>query len=332
MRALALFSGGLDSVLAMKTIIDQNIEVIAVYIDTGFGGRSSKQAHLENLCRQIGAKLEILDVKQAYIDEVLFTPQYGYGKNFNPCIDCHGFMFKCTSKLLEKYEASFIISGEVLGQRPMSQNSDALKTVQKISEVDDLILRPLSAKLLAPSKPEIQGWVDREKLLDISGRCRSRQLAMAKDIGLENYEIPAGGCILTEIAFSDILKDFSKYEKLEIEDIDALKFGRHFRLPDEAKLIVGRNEEDNKKLENTNSKKFLKARIFEGIGPMALISRNATQNDRELAANMIATYGKTNFDENYQIMFYEDENNPTFTTGKKVASRNEFQKFLVVQI
>ena len=258
MKALALFSGGLDSVLAMKLIVDQGIEVIAVNINTGFSATTQRLSHMQNMCNQIGVKLEILDIKDQFLQEVLFNPKYGYGKNFNPCIDCHGFMFRYTCELLEKFDAKFMISGEVLAQRPMSQNKDALEKVKQLSKCANLIVRPLSAKLLPPSYPELQGWVDREKLLDISGRSRKRQLQLAKQIGLKDFEPPAGGCLLTEIQFCNKLKDFVKYDKLEVEDIDILKFGRHFRLSDGAKLIVGRNKEDNENLKATNSKKFLK--------------------------------------------------------------------------
>jgi tRNA-specific 2-thiouridylase len=262
LKALALFSGGLDSTLAMKLVIDQGIEVIAINVNTGFGSLHDRVSYMQSMCDQIGAKLEILDLKEEYLGEVLFEPKYGYGKNFNPCIDCHGFMFRHTAKLLEKYGASFMISGEVLGQRPMSQNKDALGIVQKLSENEDLVLRPLSAKLLPETKPEREGWIDREKLLDIWGRGRATQLEMATKIGLVDFEPPAGGCLLTDVQFSNRLRDFVANDTLEIEDIDTLKVGRQLRLPDGAKLIIGRNQEDNEKLEATNSKKYLKTKYF----------------------------------------------------------------------
>jgi tRNA-specific 2-thiouridylase len=301
MRALALFSGGLDSTLAMKVIIDQGIEVVAVNVNTGFGGTTDRLEHMQNMCDQIGAKLEVLDLKQAYLDEVLFEPKYGYGKNFNPCIDCHGFMFRHTSELLKKYDASFMISGEVVGQRPMSQNKDALQNVQKLSGVEDLIVRPMSAKLLPISKPEREGWVDREKLLDISGRGRQRQLELVKEIGLTDYEPPAGGCLLTEIQFSNRLKDFVEHDKMEITDIDTLKFGRQLRLPDGAKLIIGRHQEDNERLKQTNSDKYYKGRIVDATGPFVLLDKNVSEADKKLAADFIITYGKTELDKEYTV-------------------------------
>lgn len=168
-KALALFSGGLDSALAIKVVQEQGIEVIALnFVSHFFGGKNEKA---ESMAKQLGIKLEYIDFKKRHI-LVVEDPVYGRGKNMNPCIDCHSLMFKIAGELLEKYGASFVISGEVLGQRPMSQNSQALEKVKKLSGMEDLVLRPLSAKLLPPSKAEIMGWVDREKLLDINGRSR----------------------------------------------------------------------------------------------------------------------------------------------------------------
>ena len=324
MRALALFSGGLDSTLAMKVVADLGIEVIAVNVNTGFGGTTDRMEHMKNMCNHIGVKLEVLDLKQAYLDEVLFEPKYGYGKNFNPCIDCHGFMFRYTAKLLEKYNASFMISGEVVGQRPMSQNKEAMAKVEKLSLNEDLVLRPLSAKLLPPTKPELEGWIDREKLLDISGRGRSRQLQLAKEIGLENFEPPAGGCLLTDIQFSNRLRDFVNNDQLLITDIDTLKFGRHLRLPEGTKLIIGRNKEDNEHLEQTNSDKYLKGKIVNCTGPLALIEKTATTNDKELAAKFIVTYGKTEANTSYEVDFGEFK-----VSAIKLPSKESIQKYFV---
>lgn len=324
MRALALFSGGLDSTLAMKLIVDQGIEVIAINVNTGFGSTQDRLVHMQNMCDQVGAELEILDLREKYLDEVLFEPKYGYGKNFNPCIDCHGFMFRHSSALLKKYDASFVISGEVLGQRPMSQNKDALNKVKKLSEIDELIVRPMSAKLLPISKPEREAWVDRKKLLDISGRGRARQLELAKDIGLEDFELPAGGCLLTKIQFSNRMKDFVKHNTLEVDDINTLKFGRQLRLPDGAKLIIGRNQEDNKKLEKTHSKKYLKGKIVDAFGPYVLLDKNASEQDKLLAANSIITYGKTEPNKEYEIDFGELK-----IKGQRLASTDDIQQYLI---
>jgi len=326
MRALALFSGGLDSTLAMKLIIDQGIEVIAVNVNTGFGSTTDRRDYMQNICDQIGAKLEILDLREEYLDEVLFDPKYGYGKNFNPCIDCHGFMFRYTGKLLKKYNASFMISGEVVGQRPMSQRRDAMSTVKKLSDdCDDLIVRPLCAKLLEPTRPEIEGWIDREKLEDINGRSRNRQLKMVDELGLVDVEPPAGGCLLTEIQFSERIRDFVAHDSMEIDDINTLKAGRHLRLPDGAKLIIGRNQLDNDNLMKTNSQKYLKARTIGASGPFCLFQTNASTLDKKLAANIIVTYAKTDKNKSYTVDFGDFKED-----GIKFDTKEELQKYFIV--
>lgn len=289
MRAISLFSGGLDSTLAARVISEQGIEVIALHADIGFGGIGDKKEHLQKMAKQAKAKLKIVDVKQPYLDKVLFTPKYGYGKNFNPCIDCHGFMFSLAKQMMDELEASFLISGEVMGQRPMSQNKLALKSVVNISQTKDILLRPLSAKLMEPTLPERQGWIDRDKLFDLHGRGRSRQLELAKELGIVEYESPAGGCLLTDVGFSNRLKEFIQYDTLTVKDIDLLKAGRHIRLPEGAKLVVGRNKDDNEKLEQVNAESFVKI-TQNKTGPFALLQKDASSNDKTLAAKIVATY------------------------------------------
>jgi tRNA-specific 2-thiouridylase len=239
-------------------------------------------------------------------------------------------MFRHTGKLLEKFDADFMISGEVLGQRPMSQRKEALENVKKLSEQDDLIVRPLSAKLMAPSKPEREGWIDREKLLDIEGRNRQRQIELASKIGLEDFESPGGGCLLTEIQFSAKLRDFADHDNMEIEDIDTLKAGRHLRLPDGAKLIIGRNQEDNEKIKNTQSKKYFKAQIVDASGPLCLLQKDATQDDKDLAANLIITYGRTNLDQQYKVkLFTNDSDEISYLAGEKLPSKETIAQYFI---
>jgi len=306
-RALALFSGGLDSMLAIKLMVDQGIEVIALHIKIGFGGTKDVTEVMRERARIAGAELKIVDVREEYIKNILFDPVYGYGKNFNPCIDCHGYMFKIAKVMMRDMGASFIFTGEVIGQRPMSQRHDAMKQVAKLAEdkEEKLILRPMSAKLMEPTTPEIEEWVDREQLLDISGRSRERQLAMAEAYGWEDYESPGGGCLLTESHYSDRIKEFITFDTFAVEDIELLKFGRHFRLPDEAKLAVGRNKEDNEGLQAIESEKYLTIKL-PIAGPHSLLSVNATQNDKKLAAKLAITYAKSAADEMYDVVI-EDE-------------------------
>ncbi len=296
MRALSLFSGGLDSILSVKLIVDQGIEVIALHFDTGFGGTKVNQKHeyLRRVTDRLGVQLEILDIKEQFVSDVLFEPKYGYGKNFNPCIDCHANMFRWALRLLDRYDAKFVISGEVVGQRPMSQRVVALKQVEELSGGKDLILRPLSAKLLPPTLPEREGWVDREKLLGIEGRGRAVQLELARKWGITEYETPAGGCLLTDPHFGKKMKDIAKYDRkiFDVADIPLLKTGRHFRLPDGAKLILGRNEKENNFLMKAVNPKFIKMSPMDILGPDALLLKTASDSDKQLAAKIIITYSK----------------------------------------
>lgn len=307
MKCLALFSGGLDSMLSIKLITEQNIEVHALNIDIGFGGDSDKNALMEKRANLAGASFESINIREKYLKEVLFSPKYGYGKHFNPCIDCHGFMFKTALDLLTTYKADFVISGEVIGQRPMSQRKEALNQVKKIAN-SDLILRPLCAKLLPPTLPEIQGWVDRDKLLDISGRGRSRQLDLAKKFGFDDFESPAGGCPLTTEVMSNRIKDFIKFDKqMNANDFQILRFGRHLRLPDGAKLIIGRDESENNILKKLKSDKFQSVNILNLIGAFVLISKQASLKDQKLAAKLAAAYAKSKFDQIYQAQIGENK-------------------------
>ena len=324
MKAIALFSGGLDSTLAMKLIIDQGIDVIACNINTGFGATRDRREHMENMCRQVGAELRIVDIQSEYLQSVLFDPKHGYGKHFNPCIDCHAKMFEVAKRLMQEWGASFLISGEVLGQRPMSQNKDALSTVLNEANVEGLLLRPMSAKRLAPTIPETEGWVDRDKLEDIMGRSRDRQFELAAEFGLTDYESPGGGCLLTDENFSKKMRDFIAHDTFEIADIPVLKYGRHLRLPEGAKLVIGRNQEENAMLQEIDNGKFIHIRTVGIPGPRSMLSRRATPNDKALATRLILTYCKTSPEEEYTLD-YEGE----AVTGAPLDSKNEAAAYFI---
>ncbi|MGL5984733.1 MAG: 7-cyano-7-deazaguanine synthase, partial [Cetobacterium sp.] len=246
MKALALFSGGLDSALAIKIVKDQGIEVIALnFVSHFFGGKNEKA---ENMAKQLGVQLEYVNFSHIHT-EILKNPVHGRGKNMNPCIDCHALMFTTAGSLMEKFGASFIISGEVLGQRPMSQNYQALEKVKALSPgLENLIVRPLSAKLLPESEPERLGWVDRTKLLNIEGRSRKIQMELMDKFGIVDYPTPGGGCLLTDPGYSKKLKVLEQDGLLEDEYSNLfhlLKVGRFFRFEKGKYLIVGREESDN---------------------------------------------------------------------------------------
>ncbi|MGA9046765.1 argininosuccinate synthase domain-containing protein [Sulfuricurvum sp.] len=323
MKAIALFSGGLDSTLAMKLIIDQGIEVIACNINTGFGSTKDRLTHMKNMCEQVGAEFRSVDIRDEYIKEVLFTPKYGYGKNFNPCIDCHAKMFEVAKRKMEEWGASFLISGEVLGQRPMSQNRESLDKVLNLSNCDGLLLRPMSAKSLEPTLPEINGWVDREKLENISGRNRERQMELAEQFGLKDYEAPGGGCLLTDENFSNKIRDFIAHDTFEVADIPTLKYGRQLRLPEGAKLIIGRNAEDNAVLEAIENPKYIHLST-ELVGPHAMLSQNASNNDRVLAAKLVLAYCKAGFEGEQTLDF----GGVALSTVSDL-SRNDAQKYFI---
>lgn len=305
MKALALFSGGLDSMLAMKLITLQNIEVKALNINIGFGSTSDKSDIMRKRAAMVGADFEMIDVRNAYLQKVLFNPKYGYGKHFNPCIDCHAFMFKTALSMLESEKASFIITGEVLGQRPMSQRNDAMIKVKKLAlDEQNLILRPMCAKNLPPTKPEIEGWVDRQKLEDISGRSRKRQLELAVKFGLEDFESPGGGCLLTLESFAKKIRDFIEFDKdIQVNDAQLLKYGRHLRLPEGAKMIIGRNELENELLRSLKTQKYEVIGLKDLIGAYSLLSKNASVKDLELALKIALTYTKCQKNKSYELEF-----------------------------
>lgn len=320
MKAVALFSGGLDSTLAMKLIIEQGIEVIALNVNIGFGAVKSKKPHLENMCQQIGAKLRIADVQDKYVQEILFNAEHGYGKRFNPCVDCHGFMFRLAKKIMEEEGASFLISGEVLGQRPMSQNPRALSKVLEISDCDGLLLRPMCAQNMPETIPEKEGWVDRSKLLKLSGRSRTTQLELAEKFGLKDYETPGGGCLLTDESFALKIQDFADNDDFTAKDIPVIKHGRQMRLPNGAKLTVGRNQEDNEAMQAIENDKFFHVKTVGIPGPHSLLSKTADAEDKALAMSIILAYTKAEFGKEYELDIEGESLTSTPLESKEAAN------------
>lgn len=305
-RALALFSGGLDSALAIKTITNQGVEVIALnFVSHFFGGKNEKA---EAMAKQLGVKLEYVDFSEKHI-EMMKNPVYGRGKNMNPCIDCHALMFKFAGELLEKYDADFIISGEVLGQRPMSQNYQALEKVKGLSKLEDLIVRPLSAKLLPPSKAELDGLIDREQLFDIEGRSRKRQIELAEKFGLVDYPSPAGGCLLTDPGYSKRLKLIEEDGLLEEENFKVfhlLKKGRFFRFEKGKYLFVGRMKEDNDEIVKYKDIGTMFIRGKGVGGPYILGYGDLSQEEIEFAKNLFSRYCKLKGEKPIEIYLNEE--------------------------
>ncbi len=329
MKALSLFSGGLDSILSVKVVQDQGIDVLAIHFDTGFGGKNwdQKKEYLFRISQKYDIPLEIVDIREHYLEDVLFKPKYGYGKAFNPCIDCHGYMFFNAASLLKKYEGSFLISGEVVGQRPMSQRSEALKQVEELSGAKGLVLRPLSAKHLKITIPESRAWIDREQLLDIKGRSRHRQLELAKHYGITEHEAPAGGCLLTENSFGNKIKDFIKYQKMNVNDIDFFKLGRHLRLDTGAKLIMGKNRIENEHLMQMKYQdRYISLTPTEELpGPFCLLSKEATMEDKIRAGEILLSYTKAQTGETHPVIIGDEE-----IFIKLENDKTRFRKMIIV--
>lgn len=371
MKVLALFSGGLDSLIACKLLKDLGYDVIALHFNIGFGSNTDKQDYLHNATAQIGVPLKILDIKEQFFDEVLFAPKYGYGRFFNPCIDCHGNMFaQAFMYLASLNEPGFIISGEVLGQRPKSQRRDALAQVKTLvreiegdkrfdallgrgefsrrglfarvvegkidsthlggtgvesemdsmkngdldstgieknpRHLDDLILRPLCAKLMEPTWLERASIIDRERLLGLSGRGRAPQLEMAKSYGFRYYEKPGGGCLLTDLNIAKKLKDLSALRRLELNDTALIKQGRYLALDERTRLIIARNDVENARLDLAYTH-MDKITLLDCVGPIGFLSRGADCVLSSLAASITLGYGRAHAGMKYHVRVGDSE-------------------------
>jgi len=289
-KAVALFSGGLDSLLAVKLIQEQGIDVVAVCFTSPFFIRTEqKKQELKKTAKKHKFKIKFIELEKDYIN-LIKNPPHGYGKNINPCIDCHAFMLKKAKKHAENINADFIFTGEVLDERPMSQNKSSLRTVEKQAGLEGKLLRPLSAKLLSKTEAEKKDLVDREKLEAIKGRSRKPQFSLAKKFNIKDFETPSGGCLLTCKDYSDKLKDLFKHKKgTDLKDIRLLKFGRHFR-KGKNKIIVGRDEQDNKQLLKLKKKIDYKFEAKDIMGPITLLQGPKTKPVIRLAAQLTARY------------------------------------------
>jgi len=291
-KAIALFSGGLDSILAAKVILEQGIDVEGITFETPFFGAEKARG----AAQAIGLSLHVIDMTDIHLN-MLKAPRYGYGKNMNPCIDCHTLMLKTAGDRMASTGADFIFTGEVLGQRPMSQTKQSLYIVAKNSGYADFILRPLSARLLPETKPEREQKVDRSRLLDIQGRGRKVQIGMAEQYGIMNYAPPAGGCLLTDVHFSKRLRDlFNHQPDHAIRDIELLKHGRHFRIPGFGKIVIGRNQSDNQAIDELTQKTDTVFYAADKPGPTTLLPHSADVAAEPLlhvAAGLCALYSGT---------------------------------------
>lgn len=293
-HGIALFSSGLDSTLAILLILRQEIEVTALTFMTHFGcnlyDSSSCVQDPTSLANRFGFAVKMMHLGHEFI-EIVRNPKHGHGKNMNPCIDCRILMLKEAKKYMEMVQADFVFTGEVVGQRPMSQHKPQLNLIAKEADLAGRLVRPLSARILPETEPEKSGLLDRMKLENISGRSRKRQLEMAERFNLEDYPTPAAGCLLTDRGYSKRLRDlFAHQENVDFDDLNLLRVGRHFRIGDKTKLIVGRNEEENEKIlkYRKSGDYILEAR--DTGSPLTLIKGTTNEMTIKMAAAITARY------------------------------------------
>lgn len=338
-KAVALISGGLDSMLAARAILEQGIHVEGINFFTGFCVEGHTHAiRRQDLARrkrnnalwvaeQLGIKLHIIDVIDEYKD-IVINPKHGYGTHLNPCLDCKGFMVGKARQWMEEHGFDFIITGEVMGQRPMSQRKNTMPIVARESGANDRLLRPLCARLLAPTLPEREGWVNRDLLFDFSGRSRKPQMALARRYGFEEYAQPAGGCcFLTNEHYAAKLTDLwqTRGDKMyELDDIMLLKIGRHLRPRPHFKLIIGREEGENHFLEGYR-RRYTHFRTLSHEGPLALLEGTADTADIELAAQLVARFSQGREASSVQVGV-TDRNGNTRTLDVAPLSNNDIPR------
>jgi len=289
-KGIGILSGGLDSLLAVKVLQDQGLDLLGIVFTTPFFDLKSG-TRLEQV---LGIPVRTIDLTEKHL-EILRSPVYGFGQHMNPCIDCHALMLREAGRIMEEAGADFLFTGEVLGQGPMSQRRDSLRSVEKLAGYPGRVLRPLSARLLEPTLPEIEGLVDRARLLDISGRGRKRQIALAEHYGIRDYPQPGGGCLLTKEGFSRKLRLlFECYPEAGAHEVEILKWGRHFRISPTTFLILGRDRKHNEKLESLAGSSDTLLRAVDYPGPTGLVLGNRWHaDDLELAVRILVAYGDT---------------------------------------
>ena len=323
-KALALLSGGLDSTLAVKVMLEQGIAVEALNFTSPFCTCTSKNAGCKSeavrVAEEFNIPIKVMHKGTDYL-EIVGNPKHGYGKGMNPCIDCRIFLLRKAKEYMAESGADFVITGEVLGQRPMSQRRDTLRLIERESGLEGLLLRPLSAKHFAPTIPETEGWVDRERLLAIQGRSRKEQMQLADELDVKNYPCPAGGCLLTELSFVSKVKDvFDHSDTLNPRDFRLLKLGRHFRIGERTKVIVGRNEAENHVLDAAVQEGEAALRWEEGGSPLTVVMGKLDVTVLETAAKILLRYTKAAPAQECTIKVVAD------SSEKQMIVKNEFSE------
>jgi tRNA U34 2-thiouridine synthase MnmA/TrmU len=332
MKAIALLSGGLDSTLAAKVVIEQGVELEALNFMTVFYTCTHRGATClasQKAVDTLGIPLRVFNVSEEHLG-VVKHPKHGYGRNMNPCIDCRIFMLKKAKAYMEESGAAFIVTGEVLGQRPMSQRKDAMRLIEREAGLEGLILRPLSANVLPITIPEKEGWVDRKKLLNFQGRSRKPQIELAEHYGIHDYPCPAGGCLLADPGFAKRMKDLMLHQSIfSLNDVHLLKIGRHFRFSDGVKLMVGRNEEENQKIETFAQEKDILLKVSNFPGPVSLLRGKLDEGDIEKAATITAHYSKAKDSGNAEVTCKSVEKDDQRFLSASPISRREVESLMI---
>jgi len=321
-KAVALMSGGLDSTVAVRLVVEQCIEVVALNFKSPFclcDGKMSGgcKSHAQIAAEQIGVEVKVLHKELDYLD-VVRSPKFGYGSAMNPCVDCRIYTFKKARKYMDEIGASFIITGEVLGQRPMSQRRDPMFLIERESSLEGLIVRPLSAKLLPPTIPEERGILDRDKMLAISGRSRKEQIKVAGDYRIEDYPCASGGCLLTDKNFGIKLKDtFDHKDNLGWKDIKLLTLGRHFRLGESVKAVVGRNEDENRRISLICSNGPLISPL-DFSGPTVFIDGPVDRDAIDRAGGLILWFGKPARGQEARVEYLSGDKSQSYVINERL--------------
>jgi len=305
-KAISLLSGGLDSILATKMIMEQGISVEALNFTTVFctcTNRDSSCLASQSAAKKLGVPLKVINISREYL-EVVKEPKHGYGSNMNPCVDCRIFIFKKAKEYMQENGASFLITGEVVGQRPMSQKKDTIRHIEKEADLKGLVVRPLSARILEETIPEKNGWVDRDKFLNISGRGRKPQFELAADLNVKDYPCPAGGCLLTDPGFAKKAKDLISHNEFTVENINLIKSGRFFRVSDNLKVIAGRSEDENKKLLHMAKDGDFIFKVLHNPGPIVLGRGDLNYNQIEVLASITARYSDAQTDLDVEVEYF----------------------------
>jgi len=289
-RALGLLSGGLDSALAARLLIDQGIEVIGLHLESPTACRSD----VREVASDLGIRLITRAKGEPYLD-LLRQPRFGYGRNMNPCVDCRVFMFQLAQPIMEECGARFLFTGEVMGQRPMSQTRERFLLIDREAGLSGWIVRPLSARVLPETEPERLGFVDRGKLLGIYGRTRTTQLELAERLGLKHYQSPGGGCLLTDPIFAVKLRDLLDHDparETSLDDVALLRLGRHVRIHDALKIVLGRDASENAALRNFENpvRRIVEPASFSG--PSALVCGAFSEPALAETARLIVRYSR----------------------------------------